>query len=570
MLQLDTNRQNSADMAAPETWDEAMRTTQTDDRVFESDDGQNRVDNPARYSNLSPERPTPQQIAGAASLEVPDQLVLSQHLFIDFDMQLSRGENRPTLLYKVCLVGWIPFGLMCPFGMLCYPSVATAWNNEDLLMIYFLLAMSMIWTVIAPLFVAECRWIFRADAQGPLILLGAGKQLISVAQDKAVRRHNMILNHTFGLPRANRIGSILPSLVWVAMFLPFIITGIGARTPYGHDLDGSPDGFDEENGIGKLQVRLTAFFALFGCCTATPIYYTWGTALMLGAKLINAKTNSIRAAVHHERQAPSGDAHWVTTVVEPCKELVAALSVLSVSFSRGLICQTVYFLLFLTMVPCALFSTFYSDLWKRMGHPDPHLDVHPLLPYTFLTLALSSSFLTAAMTLMPVYMVGAVSTYCDDLVEDLNELRLEHFTDEVDERVAKLERAFKARLLLSCFGDTNPTLRRSVSHCFLNARGVPQAVNHGQGIGFKVLGLVLTKKVLVIIFLEFLTGLLFVVPIVWSNSGGWGDYMYTAKGGRNSPCTLPDSNKTAMRSTLDAFNCSHADWFNVTIASLLE
>ena len=45
----------------------------------------------------------------------------------------------------------------------------------------------------------------------------------------------------------------------------------------------------EKNGIGKLQVRLSAIFAVFGRRTTTQVYYTWGTALMLGTKLINAK-----------------------------------------------------------------------------------------------------------------------------------------------------------------------------------------------------------------------------------------------------------------------------------------
>ena len=42
--------------------------------------------------------------------------MVSEHMFVDFDRQLSRGENRPTWLYSVCLMGWFPFGLMVSFG----------------------------------------------------------------------------------------------------------------------------------------------------------------------------------------------------------------------------------------------------------------------------------------------------------------------------------------------------------------------------------------------------------------------------------------------------------------------
>eukprot|EP01043_Picozoa_sp_COSAG02_P072078 COSAG02_NODE_13434_length_1395_cov_7.465278_2_plen_64_part_00 len=45
-----------------------------------------------------------------------------------------------------------------------------------------------------------------------------------------------------------------------------------------------------------------------------------------------------------------------------------------------------------------------------------------------------------------------------------------------------------------------------------------QAANHGQGVGFKVVGLVLTKKMLTIILLELIAGVLFIAPVMWSNS----------------------------------------------------
>ena len=95
--------------------------------------------------------------------------------------------------------------------------------------------------------------------------------------------------------------------------------------------------------------------------------------------------------------------------------------------------------------------------------------------------------------------------------------------------------------------------------------GCATGVNHGQGIGFKVLGLALTKKVLVIIFLEFLTDLFFPVPILRSKSDGRGNHI--VNGVKNNTCTLPDSHKVAMRSTLESFNCLRAGWSNATIAS---
>eukprot|EP01046_Picozoa_sp_COSAG06_P115502 COSAG06_NODE_62407_length_265_cov_0.620482_2_plen_58_part_01 len=57
-------------------------------------------------------------------------------------------------------------------------------------------------------------------------------------------------------------------------------------------------------------------------------------------------------------------------------------------------------------------------------------------------------------------LLGAVSSSCDDLIEDLNKLRLESFDTETHLRVGQLETALKN-------------------------------VNHGQGVGFCVGGLVL-------------------------------------------------------------------------------
>eukprot|EP01047_Picozoa_sp_COSAG01_P081424 COSAG01_NODE_16227_length_1257_cov_2.039724_1_plen_153_part_00 len=84
-------------------------------------------------------------------------------------------------------------------------------------------------------------------------------------------------------------------------------------------------------------------------------------------------------------------------------------------------------------------------------------------------------------------LASSVSTTCDDLADDLNKLRLHSFSDEVDEQVSKLERAL-------------------------------QKCNHGQGIGFSVGGVVLTKKILFIILVEIIAGLFFIVPLVFHNS----------------------------------------------------
>ena len=389
------------------------------------------------------ENPIGQPASGAGPPTEPEQnLVVSEHLFVDFDRQLSRGENRPTLLYKVCVVGSIPGGLSFPFGVIAMPGISAAWEHDDALSAYWCLSFMVLFVVVTPLFVQECRSVFRSDAEGPLVLLGAGKQLISEAQDTAVRRMNLILNWTFGRP----IYFLNAAVAWTPLFAPFIIMAVAGAgsdapmfTPYN----------DEKAAIGHFQIGLTSILILFFCWTTVQVYYSWGTALFFATTLITAKTDAIRYAISRELQQPRGEEYWQSAIVSPCKDLVAALAVLTESFSRGLILQVSYFLLYCTGYPCALLSKSFDDLWSRRhdlnGFDDAkaHLDVHPILPYGFLFMGVVAIFLTTGMTFMPVYLLGAVSTACDDLTEDLNKMRLERFSGEVDERVSMLERAFK-------------------------------------------------------------------------------------------------------------------------------
>ena len=345
----DTNRLNSRDLV-----DEGEQVVGEPFAVFEADISTEVRDSAAGV--ISAENPirrhsSPAPRGGSPAAPAEEHQVVSEHLFVDFDRQLSRGENRPTWLYNVCLVGWVPCGLMFPFGGYCWPSLVAAFENDDPLTAYFVLSFATLWAVVTPFFVRESRCVFRADAEGPLVLLGAGEQLISQAQDKAVRRHNKLLNLTFGRPAniANVVGLWSP---WIAPFIIMSFMDTGIKHPYG----------DESATVGPARVGLTASLALFGCYTTTQVYYSWGTALYLATTLVSAKTNSIRAAVRHELEISRGEEYWQTKVVEPCKELVVALAVLNGNFSRGMILQVSYFLLLVTGFSCMLLSKFFDNL----------------------------------------------------------------------------------------------------------------------------------------------------------------------------------------------------------------
>ena len=128
--------------------------------------------------------------------------VLSEHLLARFDQLLSRGENRPTLLFYAGLPCCAAFGLAMPFGTFLSPSIAEAVNGGDALMVVADVLCGVCVGVVCPLFSLESRRAFRADAEGPLILLGAGQQRITAAQDKTLRAFDKQANLTWGSPAA--------------------------------------------------------------------------------------------------------------------------------------------------------------------------------------------------------------------------------------------------------------------------------------------------------------------------------------------------------------------------------
>ena len=274
--------------------------------------------------------------------------------------------------------------------------------------------------------------------------------------------------------------------------------------------------------------RITAVaFWLYGVVGAA-VYYSWPVALMSATTLVDARTNAIRAALRTERQARQGEAFWESAVVAPSKELVKALEVLNEGFARGLILQVAVSLLVIVGLVCLLLSKWFAGL-----DGDTELIVGGLVCFGIV--------ITALPAVQCTMLLGAVSTSCDDFTEDLNTLRLENFDDDTDAKIFKLERALKN-------------------------------VNHNQGIGFRIGGLVLTKKILFILFAEFLTGLAIFIPIILRNSvlghTAVGDASSTEAAATTGACVPSAQQVTVIKAmvTSETANCTFA---NVTIGAIV-
>lgn len=244
---------------------------------------------------------------------------------------------------------------------------------------------------------------------------------------------------------------------------------------------------------------------------------------MSATTLVDARTFAIRAAVQKEQQKRQGEDFWESMVVVPSKELVKVLEVLNDSFTNGLILQVLQTTMSLSACICILLSKWFAAI----------TGITRLLVNAVACFSVVLNMIPAVQCTM---LLGAVSTSCDNLIEDLNILRLEDFNDDNDFKIFKLERALKN-------------------------------VNHGQGIGFKVGGLVLTKKVLYIMFAETVAMLSFVMPIVLSHSAlGKVDEGDTSVA--MGVCVLSEQQITIAKATFGVAsgNCSYA---NMTIGAVL-
>eukprot|EP01052_Picozoa_sp_SAG31_P041843 SAG31_NODE_6459_length_2009_cov_1.205236_1_plen_337_part_00 len=240
--------------------------------------------------------------------------IASEPMFANWDRLLLGGQDSPTLVYYVCWAGAIPMGLMWWFtGSFFTPSFVQTRDHDDPVMGAAVIGWGFL-CISIPLINVYTRQAMRCDAEGALILLGAGQQLISPAQDKALRRRIFLTNAWPGsFYGANLIGGGTLAYGFV------LITGVGLQSP--------------------TINRISGFLGIL-CLLPFAVVLSWPAAFTLATTLVDARTNSIRAVIrrHIARAKPGSKelpADWDDLVVRPAKDLVRSLDVLNATFSRG-------------------------------------------------------------------------------------------------------------------------------------------------------------------------------------------------------------------------------------------
>ena len=151
------------------------------------------------------------------------------------------------------------------------------------------------------------------------------------------------------------------------------------------------------------------------------------------------------------------DERWDIEVAKPCKALVNTLAILTEGWAKGVVLIANFCLVGAVCCVCTLLSPLANTLGARTD-----LSWVPAVVRGIIVVVI------ALLIYIPLAVAGgpaAIGTACDNLTDKLNSIRLNKPTEKNDIKVGITERAL---------GNTN----------------------HGQGLGFKVLGVVLDKAMM--------------------------------------------------------------------------
>ena len=448
--------------------------------------------NPLDQTAAAP--PTTITNRGQEDEELTTAVVVCPFLFEDLDAMLTNeADGSPTLFYYGCVAGCVALALACLAGTFATPGLPEAWAAGDPLLGLALVAGALIWGVGAPMILAETRrTCCGAAGGGPLPQLGAGTAPIPAKEEQALHKVDKLNGFHKDAATAARI------LPMVLLALPSLIMGWGLQSP--------------------TQNRLTAA-AWIACVPALALPGAWVVTLKTATALIAARIATVAEAVEGETRSEGqdmSDDQWGSSVTAPCRAMIREMQALTEGWARGVL--VLWGMNFWTIVACVcmalspVVAEALTELGERLGAT------------WLLVAARVFSFALAGLFVFVALLIGSgpaeVSTQADELKERLNDVRVSDFSREADEKVAIIERALS------------------------NA-------NHGQGVGFQVLGTVIDKRKLQQIAMGLVAAGQVLVPLmlaasvygvddVASNSGA------TERGDAEDCSTLSESQAAAL------------------------
>ena len=415
----------------------------------------------------------------------------------------DRGTGGPTLLFRAAqLACGLASAAVCA-GTFLTPSLADAVEHRDPLLFGAVLAFALVLGPGVMLILADARRVCRyAGREALLPRLGAGTALLSAERNAGLKKFFDVVDPN---GRYNWVGRIF----WAAIIGPFIVMGWGFREPW--------------------QNRCTAATWLLWMLLAfIPAFHTWTATLHLATELIAAKIDTIEAALELElktKRTDTSEEQWEVSVVEPVRELIRDQARLSDGWATGAVamhvlsafytCAFICFALSPTLGPWAVEQSGLA--WAGTA-------------LTGFCVAMAVGGLITPLQILAA--PAALSTACDDLKEKLNEVRISDLSPDIDARLIILERAMAN-------------------------------VNHGQGVGFNVLGIVIDKKMLTLMAARlYAAGSAAFTAIL-----AYTAYAPDVSAGGSAQCELSSTQVSVVQSVLEGRNMSCA--YNMTVDAVL-
>jgi hypothetical protein len=328
-------------------------------------------------------------------------------------------------------------------GMPWAPGLDWAYERGDVTIAASMVAMAASWSVVSILMLEQTRRVVRDNEGSPLALLGVGTVQVSKRRFDSVISYYHQNYSDYRSADPSREGPTLgfkDTFFWVPLWGVLVYLGVGCNDPW-------------ENRLG-----LVVFYYGWLYQDYSLIRLPWLITLKTACHLVEAQIAQISATIHTElcsEEQDTSDNEWAHSVAAPCRRLVDTLEVLTAGWGSGMVILMGNALLNIVIVIGFLLSPFLDELDELSG-----------VTWVATLIRLGLLLSLPGVLLGPLKLASGtalVSSNCDILMENLNRVRLNDLNLQQHQRVSVLETALKN-------------------------------VNNGQGIGFKVLGLVVNKQ----------------------------------------------------------------------------
>eukprot|EP01047_Picozoa_sp_COSAG01_P005217 COSAG01_NODE_176_length_22957_cov_72.262096_24_plen_404_part_00 len=394
-------------------------------------------------SSASQEGVKQQQQEGAPATE---GFIACPNYLSNFDRLLSTPNGRPSLFFGASMLSIALLSSCWLAGTFFTPGLQLAYERRDPLLAFVALSG---WFNTGPCYFVlftETRRLVRSGSEGELPQMGVGRTPISPELHTSLMQ-NKRKNYAGSVPGFGLV-ILLGNCALAALF----VSGKGVHS--------------------ELHNRMATAVFMFFFCTGDAVYHVWLLTLKTATTLVSAKARAIIATIDTAGDEPMSDEAWGRQILDPCRDLIETLDLLSRGWAPGT-------LAFLAYTTSAGFCAVCVQLTPWTREQENQVAIRAVAAFLLLGFSL--------MTFLVILGPATVSSECDELKERLNKRRINSFDVDSHNRLLILETAMEKS-------------------------------NHGQGIGFCVLGVVIDKPRLWAYTNKFMGLVTFIAPFLatWS------------------------------------------------------